>query len=211
MKNILFTLFFGLMAISLMGQIKVVSSGSVKIGDTGVNPTADLHMRVTSPNVGEQLFYVQDDHGFFRVREGASGSNIFLPVFNFKGGGINGAGAAFVAEISPANDIIHTAPHVATTMFSSKLTTSVPLSGARTFSFRNHTTPQLTILANGNVGIGSTMATPSVKLQVDGDIMATGSITPSDKRLKSNVSSMEYGLKEILMLNPKTYFPRSWK
>jgi hypothetical protein len=55
----------------------------------------------------------------------------------------------------------------------------------------------------GNVGIGTTA--PTQKLHVIGNILASGTITPSDKRLKSNIKNSNYGLKEVLKLEPVSY------
>lgn len=77
---------------------------------------------------------------------------------------------------------------------------------------------------NGNVGIGTT--TPTEKLTVDGnidpstdasftcgtsinrwsDVWSTNSFNQtSDKRLKTNITTLEYGLNEVLKLKPVTY------
>ena len=88
--------------------------------------------------------------------------------------------------------------------------------------------PVFTVRDNGNVGIGE--ADPDEKLVVDGviapaqdnqfdlgrggnnnplrfvDINATGSIvSTSDKRMKNNIDSLNYGLEEIMELRPVNY------
>ena len=55
----------------------------------------------------------------------------------------------------------------------------------------------------GNVGIGTTA--PTQKLHVIGNIIASGTITPSDKRLKSNIKDVSYGVKELLKLKAVSY------
>lgn len=55
----------------------------------------------------------------------------------------------------------------------------------------------------GNVGIGTTA--PTQKLHVIGNIIASGTITPSDKRLKSNIKDVVYGLKDLLKLKAVSY------
>lgn len=83
------------------------------------------------------------------------------------------------------------------------------------------------LTSNGNVGIGT--ITPSEKLTVNGNVAPSqdnsyscgtsasrwssvwstnGSIQTSDVRFKTNIKSLEYGLNEILKLNPVTY---NWK
>jgi hypothetical protein len=82
-------------------------------------------------------------------------------------------------------------------------------------------------LSNGNVGIGVTA--PADKLSVAGVVApsadntwsmgksslrwsavwsANGSIQTSDVRLKTNIAPLEYGLKEVMQLNPVRY---NWK
>ncbi len=51
-----------------------------------------------------------------------------------------------------------------------------------------------------NVGIG--LDNPNEKLHVNGSVKAASFITTSDRRLKSQIESMKYGLNEVLQLNP---------
>ena len=64
----------------------------------------------------------------------------------------------------------------------------------------------ITILRNGNVGIGS--LTPSQKLHVVGNIFATGTITPSDLRFKKDIEPIHNSLEKISQLNGVTYYYR---
>ena len=58
------------------------------------------------------------------------------------------------------------------------------------------------------VGIGT--ITPSERLHVVGNILASGTITPnSDARLKKNVSILENGLDKVMALNPVEYDKKS--
>ncbi|KMQ59501.1 hypothetical protein ACM46_20655 [Chryseobacterium angstadtii] len=59
------------------------------------------------------------------------------------------------------------------------------------------------IKGNGNVGIGT--ASPSQRLHVIGNILASGTITPSDIRIKKDIVDNSYGLKEILALRTINY------
>ena len=86
---------------------------------------------------------------------------------------------------------------------------------------------RMSVTNNGNVGIGT--ITPGSKLTVAGDIApvtdagsnlgtssarwsniyaANGTINTSDRRLKTNIKNLNYGLKEILALQPVSY---NWK
>lgn len=62
----------------------------------------------------------------------------------------------------------------------------------------------LRITATGDVGIGNTA--PTEKLHVNGNIFASGTITPSDKRLKNDVQEFDQGLETIMKMNPVSYF-----
>ena len=59
------------------------------------------------------------------------------------------------------------------------------------------------VFLNGNVGIGT--ATPTQKLDVLGNILATGTITPSDERFKQNIQNIENPVEKLQQLNGVTY------
>jgi hypothetical protein len=136
------------------GQIKVVSSGWTKIGDTAIAPTNGLHY--SAPNA---LGMRVDRTGFPADR--------YLLVAH---GGTNG----------------------------------YLNSNFGRFDFRVQNTNVISATPGLDVGIGRT--SPTVKLDVNGDIRYNGTISnASDKRLKSNINSFNYGLNEVLQLNPVTY------
>ncbi|OZI09725.1 hypothetical protein BWI93_02345 [Siphonobacter sp. BAB-5385] len=72
-------------------------------------------------------------------------------------------------------------------------------------NLRLHTSGAARLLVNeeGNVGIG-TLA-PTQKLHVIGNILASGTITPSDLRIKKDITDNAYGLKEIMRLRTIGY------
>ncbi len=93
--------------------------------------------------------------------------------------------------------------------------------------FYTSSTSRMSILAGGNVGIGTT--TPAFKLAVAGIVAPStdnaytlgasgnrwtvlyatnGTINTSDRRLKTNIKPLNYGLKEVLALQPVSY---NWK
>ncbi|MFP5385561.1 MAG: tail fiber domain-containing protein [Bacteriovoracia bacterium] len=57
--------------------------------------------------------------------------------------------------------------------------------------------------SSGNLGIGTNA--PSEKLHVIGNILASGTITPSDRRLKKNFATVENALEKINTLQTVTY------
>lgn len=61
----------------------------------------------------------------------------------------------------------------------------------------------LMILNNGNTGIGTNA--PIEKLHVAGDILATGTITPSDERYKENIQLIDNPLEKVMQLRGVTY------
>lgn len=65
-------------------------------------------------------------------------------------------------------------------------------------------TARLTVLNGGNVGIGTTA--PTQRLHVIGNILASGTITPSDIRYKTNIQQIASPLSKMLQLNGVTYF-----
>ena len=69
----------------------------------------------------------------------------------------------------------------------------------------NGASQRMTILSNGNVGINT--FTPSQTLNVNGNILATGSITPSDERIKENIvnANTDDNLNHILAIQVKHY------
>jgi Chaperone of endosialidase len=60
---------------------------------------------------------------------------------------------------------------------------------------------------SGNVGIG--VLNPSQKLHVGGNIVATGTITPSDIRFKRNVSPINHALDRLLQVRGVNYWMKS--
>ncbi len=69
-------------------------------------------------------------------------------------------------------------------------------------------TERMRILATGEVAIGTSSVTSGVKLEVNGNIKATNVAYSSDRRLKTQIEDLDYGLKDLLALKPVKY---NWK
>ena len=67
-------------------------------------------------------------------------------------------------------------------------------------------TESMRVRGNGNVGIGT--QAPSQKLHVVGNILATGTITPSDLRFKKDIEPIHNSLEKIRQINGVTYYYR---
>ena len=70
--------------------------------------------------------------------------------------------------------------------------------------FTNNGSPQLTLLQNGNIGIGT--VTPAYKLQVSGFVAATDFVSMSDARLKKDIVPLKDALSKVLQLNGVSYY-----
>lgn len=66
-------------------------------------------------------------------------------------------------------------------------------------------TERMRITGGGTVSIASTTPNTAYKLYVNGSAYASSWDTPSDRRLKRNIRTLGYGLKEIMSLQPVSY------
>jgi len=78
----------------------------------------------------------------------------------------------------------------------------------RGFNFKNANGTLLTITSGGNVGIGTTNPSTSYKLDVNGNVRATGFYYTSDLALKTNIKPLENSLAKILQLQGVSF---NWK
>lgn len=83
---------------------------------------------------------------------------------------------------------------------SSSVSSTSPISTNSVFFYGpNWSAPE----QRGNMGVG--YDSPVEKLDVNGRLRATGYVTPADKRLKSNVKDLEYGLEVVKNLRPVSF------
>lgn len=183
------------------GQLKIVTNGDIKIGDTDIAPTAKLEITGATVSGGNPLFKVNDGTaGFFSVRDGFSGANQFLPFFQFKGTG-TGFGGGLIATVT--KDLNSVTGAAITIIGAGNDLGNLGLANANLFMIRNASSPKFTVRANGDVGIGTT--SPAGKLDVNGSIYVQGVMQHSDRRLKKNINEFDKGLQEILKINPVTF------
>lgn len=64
---------------------------------------------------------------------------------------------------------------------------------------------RMRITSGGTVSINSNVPNTAYKLYVNGSAYASSWNTPSDRRLKRNIHTLRYGLKEIMLMQPVSY------
>jgi len=198
MKKLLFSLVFMLFAGLSFGQIKVINNGNTGIGSAyttgGQNPAVELEVA-----------------GQFRVTN-AAGTNNYS---DFR----NTATNLFLTKTSISGSaLIDISPEPLNGTSNSKFrffrTTNTSGRVAFDVHYGNNTAAVNTSFSGnedsfiaktfGNVAIGIGSGGGD-KLHVAGDVFATGTITPSDKRLKNSVNEFNSGLETIMQLNPISY------
>lgn len=189
------------------GQIKVTApNGDTKIGNTAVAPLGKLHVEggnviVEGGNVGigqdspKRPLHLTDGNG--TGLPGLSGSTIAL--FHKSSDAGNNAFMSFIGSDSGTVGF----------NFGDSADEDVGY-----FQYRHHSneivirttanTSNALIFDNqGNMGLSA--FSPTEKLHVNGNIFATGTITPSDRRLKNNLKQFTGGLDVVLKMNPVSY------
>jgi len=141
-------------------------------GKIGINinaPTNYLHvdspMNTNTINLGLE---VSKGTGYFRAANGTSQVDQFLPVFFGKSTyTLSNTGLSFVALQGNSTDIT-----TATIAFSARNAAGTSGVGAtqRAWEFLNYTTPLVTILGDGKVGINTGVNAPTQALEVNGNI-----------------------------------------
>lgn len=207
MKNLI--LFVILIPAALKAQVsslKVHSNGNVGINKDVPTAVLDIFSPEQTSAVaftGHKMFSVSDGNlGSFYVAENASGENRFLPAFMFESSGLNGLGGNLIGVISESNDVRY-GNGSGVIGLQARRPNATSVTSSDVFSVSNYNIVLMTIAANGNTGIG--VPAPTERLHVNGNILATGTITPSDKRLKKDIEEFNLGLEEVLQIRPITF------
>jgi len=176
MKN--FILLLGIMLFAGMsyGQLKVVASGQTQINSG--------NMLVAHPDNGGRNQITGHDNSsnfLFALEPSTSGSLGFFEIVGTGGGARTG-------EFALAGRY-------------QRFLTNVTSGGATRFGVE-----AMRINADGTVGVGTSSVAAGHLMQVNGNIMAAGgTVTTSDRRLKSNINDFDRGLEDILKIRTRTY------
>ena len=192
-----------------------VDAANNRVGIGTSSPSVKLKVEGDATTGSRNLIEVKDPNydGYFGIGSGSS-SNFAA---RLEGGtsGLNGIGASYIAAIPEANDSI-TAGAAVINFQAREYSNFVNRTGAsavetaNVVAFNNFSTNLMLIKANGDVGIGTT--SPSYKLDVVGDINASGEvrnigvILTSDIRYKKDLSQIVNATEKINLLNPISYY-----
>jgi len=142
-------------------------------GSVGVNvtPIVPLHVRSTAiPSAGEPIarFDVSDASGYVQIANSTALNGTFGPLIQGRQIGSSTQQAIGLEGIIDVADDTGTVP---VTIFQSRLANLVQVVTRPVYQFRNWTLNIMTMLPNGNVGIGTT--NPTEKLDVAGKTKTT--------------------------------------
>jgi hypothetical protein len=186
-----------------------VDENEDRVGIGTTSPSTPLEIS-GSINPNPDLLKIKDSNydGFFTIGSNTTGG--FLGQLEGSTDGYDSFGAFYIGSLDDSKDVY--SQNRAVTTFQSRQyatlsTKSTPsaLENANAFAFDNYNINLMMIKANGDIGIGTT--SPSEELEVNGNILASGTITEngSDRKLKTNINPLNSGLDVINNLIPVTY------
>jgi len=154
---------------------------------TGQNIVMDENEIMARDNGAISAIHLQRDGGAFNLHYGLTESHEFVVATDGKTG---------IGENSPTAKL-----HINATPIEDGL--RVQINGAT----------ELKVCSNGGVAVGYNPTSPTFALQlqnssvdIEGRARAYSWNTYSDGRLKTNQQVLDYGLKEVMLLQPKSYF-----
>ncbi|ATP58042.1 hypothetical protein CPT03_16995 [Pedobacter ginsengisoli] len=142
------------------------TSGKVGIGT--VTPTSQLQVVTPALSGGETLLKMKVDdaeNDYLEVKNSTGGANSFIPLV--LGNVVSTTNSALV--LTGQTDSIHDTGSLPLMLFSSRMA-GAKINTRPLFAWANYNVKHMTMLANGNLGIG--IANPNEKLAVNGNIRA---------------------------------------
>lgn len=145
-------------------------NGDLAMNGDIITPDSLLITRTSSPSTSEEILRlgISDSDSVLTFGNLTSGDGIFLPTITGVQPTSNTWGLYMMSRCVTDTG---TTPLMG---FDCRLSSSVVINRPL-FAFRNYTTTVMQIIANGNVGIGTT--TPTEKLEVNGNIKASGIVS----------------------------------
>jgi len=142
------------------------ASGKVGIGT--LSPSSQLQIVTPALSGGETLMKMKVDdaeNDYFEVKNSTGGVNSFIPLI--LGNVVSTTNSALV--LTAQTDSVHDTGALPLMLFSSRMA-GTKINTRPLFSWANYNVRYMTMLANGNLGIG--IASPDEKLAVNGKIRA---------------------------------------
>ncbi|NNE14529.1 MAG: T9SS type A sorting domain-containing protein [Saprospiraceae bacterium] len=195
MKNILFTLCLLCVASFGYSQLKVIANGNVGVGITNpitsLDVVDDARIRGNVLEVGRSAgsSTAQLKVGFGRTADGIASFDLIGDASLY-----NSFGFRFQRAFNGQTNMIHKGA----LPFQARLDDP-----GSTFQIWTDGSHRVRVTTGGDVGIGLT--NPTEMLDVAGNVKANGVVLTSDRRLKTNTTPFNYGLNEVMQLNPIYY------
>jgi len=197
MRNIILTFCLTLTVCIGYGQLKVVTNGSVGIG--GINPSNNFkldvngNLKVQGSTISFGATPTAQNRVLLQMGQGRPSKGNAEILFYADTDVYPGGGASFLRNGNGGTTFTHRGTQ-SLNFFCQEAASILFLSDSKV---------RMAVTNSGDLGVGT--SSPTSKLQVTGDVKATGYITISDKRLKDNVSSYDSGLDKLLLIQPYTY------
>lgn len=182
-------------------RLRILSDGKVGIGTT--NPGSKLEVSGNTKITGNAMVNAQVQAGYAvsttdaRISAGEARTGSGNAYIDLIGDTTYSTYGLRLQRAGGANSSSYLSHRGTGTMY-------IRTMDSASLSLKTADTDRLTIASGGNVGISQTL--PSYKLDVTGDIRATGDITAnSDARLKENVETIPDALKKVTAMRGVTF------